>query len=120
MVSPLKLKRESVGKVPIASKNPYLSVLVDTGVFHLDQPYEYTLPEKIEIEIGDWVSVPFNSRNCLGLVIDRYSKSRNLTAAAKTLPINRKVKGANVSRKHLDFYQAVARSEEHTSELQSH
>ena len=108
MVSPLKLKRESVGKVPIASKNPYLSVLVDTGVFHLDQPYEYTLPEKFEIEIGSWVSAPFNGRNCIGLIIDRYSQSRNSAGASKTLPINRTVKGAQVSRKHLDFYQAVA------------
>jgi len=84
LVSPLKLKREGVGKVPIASKDPFLSVLVDTGVYHLDQPYEYALPEKLNVEIGSWVSVPFNSRNCLGLVIDRYSKSRNLTATAKT------------------------------------
>lgn len=108
MVSPLRLKREAVGKVAVVSKDPFLSVLVDTGVFHLDQAFEYTLPEKIEIEIGDWVSVSFNARNCLGLVIDRYSKSRNIAAASKTLPINRKVKGANISRKHLDFYQAVA------------
>mgnify|MGYP003704080657 CR=1 FL=1 len=108
MVSPLRLKREVVGKAPIASSNPFLSILVDTGVFHLDQPYEYLLLEKIEVEIGDWVSVPFNGRNCLGLIVDRYGKSRNYSAASKTLPINRKVKGDRVSPKHLELYRAIA------------
>ena len=108
MVSPLRLKREVVGKAPIASSNPFLSILVDTGVFHLDQPYEYHLPERIEADIGDWVSVPFNGRNCLGLIIDRYEKSRNYSAASKKLPINRKVKGDRVSPKHLELYRAIA------------
>ena len=108
MVSPLKLKRESVGKVSIAPTNPYLQVLVDTGVFHLDQPYEYVLPEKLKVEVGDWVSVPFNSRNCLGLVIERYSKSRNIAAKSKSLPVNKKVKGARIAARQLEFYRAVA------------
>ena len=108
MVSPLKLKRETVGKVSIAVTNPYLEVLVDTGVFHLDQPYEYVLPEKLKVEVGDWVSVPFNSRNCLGLVIERYSKSRNIAAKSKSLPVNKKVKGARIAARQLEFYRAVA------------
>ena len=108
MVSPLRLKREVVGKVPIASNRPFLSILVDTGVFHLDQAFEYLLPEKIEVEIGDWVSVPFNGRNCLGLIVDRYSKGRNNSASSRSLPINKKVRGPQVSPKHLALYQAIA------------
>ena len=36
MSAPLKLKSERIGKVQLASEEPYLSVLVDTGVLHLD------------------------------------------------------------------------------------
>ena len=54
MSSPLKLKSERVGKVSLAKEEPYLSVLVDTGVFHLDQVFDYSLPAKFDLqpEIG--------------------------------------------------------------------
>ena len=104
MSAPLKLKSERVGKIKLASQQPYVSVLVDTGVFHLDQPYDYSLPEKFDAKVGDWVSVPFHGRNCLGLIIGRSSK----TALSKVLPINRLAKGPKISEAHLRLYEAVA------------
>jgi primosomal protein N' (replication factor Y) len=104
MSAPLKLKSERVGKVLLATENPFLSVLVDTGVFHLDQEFDYSLPAKFDIQVGDWVSVPFNGRNCLGLVTKRSPKS----AVSKVSPINRGAKGVRLSKQHIDLYKAVA------------
>jgi primosomal protein N' (replication factor Y) len=104
MTTPLKLKSERVGRAKIATREPYLSVLVDTGVFHLDQEFEYSLPEKLDLNPGQWVSVPFHGKNCLGLIVRRSSTA----SVAKVLPINRAAKGPIVSNKHLQFYQAVA------------
>ena len=104
MSSPLKLKSERVGKVTLAEDNPYLSVLVDTGVFHLNYEFEYSVPAKYDVEPGNWVSVPFNGRNCLGLVVKR-SADKN---TAKILPINRLAKGPQISMEHLALYKAVA------------
>ena len=104
MSAPLKLKSERVGKVKLAEYQPFLSVLVDTGVFHLDQPFDYSIPEKFDAKPGHWVSVPFHGRNCLGLIIARSSK----TALSKVLPINRMAKGPQISAEHLKLYQAIA------------
>ena len=104
MAAPLKLKSERVGKVALTDENPYLSVLVDTGVYHLDYEYDYSLPAKFNLDVGDWVSVPFNGRNCLGLIAKRSPK----TSVAKVQPIIRGAKGPRISVEHLKFYQAVA------------
>ncbi|MFM8446939.1 MAG: hypothetical protein ACKN92_02030, partial [Candidatus Nanopelagicaceae bacterium] len=104
MTTPLKLKSERVGRAKIATREPYLSVLVDTGVFHLDQEFEYSLPEKLNLNPGQWVSVPFHGKNCLGLIVRRSATA----SVAKVLPINRAAKGPLVSTKHLQFYHAVA------------
>ena len=104
MSSPLKLKSERVGKVTLAEQNPYLSVLVDTGVFHLDQEFDYSLPAKFDLQPGNWVSVPFHGRNCLGLIVARNAN----TEISKVSPINRGVKGAFISSSHIELYRAVA------------
>ena len=104
MATPLRLKSERVGKVELTGESPYLSVLVDTGVFHLDHEYDYSLPAKFSLDVGDWVSVPFNGRNCLGLITKRSPK----TSVAKVQPVNRGAKGPRISVEHLKFYQAVA------------
>ena len=104
MSAPLKLKSERVGKVKLAGESPFLSVLVDTGVYHLDQPYDYSLPAHLEVQVGDWVSVPFNGRNCSGLVIAR----RKSSVILKVQPINRVIKGPKISKNHLKLYEAIA------------
>ena len=104
MSSPLKLKSERVGSAKVASHDPYLSVLVDTGVFHLDQEFDYSLPEKLDLKPGQWVSVPFHGKNCLGLIVKRSSKP----SVTRVLPINRAAKGPTISSEHLKFYREVA------------
>jgi len=104
MTTPLKLKSERVGKVTLTEDRPFLSVLVDTGVFHLDYEFDYSLPSKFSLQPGNWVSVPFHGRNCLGLIVSRSAKS----AVSKVQPINRGVKGPFISTEHLKLYRSVA------------
>jgi primosomal protein N' (replication factor Y) len=105
MATPLKLKSERVGKITLVEENPYLSVLVDTGVLHLDHAFDYSLPAKFDVGVGDWVSVPFNGRNCLGLVTGR----SNSTSVSKVSPINRTAKGPKLSAEHISLYKAAAK-----------
>jgi primosomal protein N' (replication factor Y) len=58
---------------PIASDYPYARVWVDTGVFHLDTPFDYEVPEKFaeRVATGVRVQVPFGNREVEGLVIER-------------------------------------------------
>ncbi|MGI9199107.1 MAG: hypothetical protein ACR2I9_05350 [Candidatus Nanopelagicaceae bacterium] len=104
MVSPLRLKSQKVGKPEVAPENPVLSVLVDTGVYHLDQPFDYLLPSKFEVNPGDWVSVPFRGRNSIGLVLSRHSSS----AIAKLEFINRPAKSEPISPQFIELYRKIA------------
>jgi len=58
---------------PVATELPYARVYVDTGVFHLDTPYDYEVPEKFSeiVKTGVRVQVPFGNREVEGLVIER-------------------------------------------------
>ena len=108
MVSPLRLKSEKVGKTKIAEERPFLRAFVDTGVFHLDQEYDYLLPDKYDLNPGQWVSVPFKNRNCPALIISRTSKPSGDIPASKILPINRPIRAPIINAEFLSFYQAVA------------
>jgi primosomal protein N' (replication factor Y) len=48
-------------------------VLVDTGVFHLDQKYDYSVPEKLSDVVvpGVRVQLPFGNRETEGIVVER-------------------------------------------------
>jgi len=61
---------------PIASILPYARVRVDTGVFHLDQLYDYKIPEKLSafIQVGVRVQLPFGNRETEGIVIARVTQ----------------------------------------------
>jgi primosomal protein N' (replication factor Y) len=54
---------------------PYARVRVDTGVFHLDQLYDYQIPEKLSdlIKVGIRVQLPFGARETEGIIVDRVS-----------------------------------------------
>jgi primosomal protein N' (replication factor Y) (superfamily II helicase) len=58
---------------PIAQSRPVAKVRVDTGVFHLDQLYEYTVPEKLSDAaiVGVRVQLPFAGRETEGIITSR-------------------------------------------------
>lgn len=58
---------------PIAGTLPIARIRVDTGVFHLDQLYDYAIPEKIskETKTGVRVQIPFGGRETEGIVVTR-------------------------------------------------
>jgi primosomal protein N' (replication factor Y) len=63
-----------------ASNSPIARVLVDTGVFHLDQEFDFLVPEELsEVAIsGVSVRVPFNGRKCDGLIVGRANSSAHI------------------------------------------
>jgi primosomal protein N' (replication factor Y) (superfamily II helicase) len=75
---------------PVAGRLPVARVRVDTGVFHLDQLYDYSVPEKLSelIVPGVRVQLPFGNRETEGMVVDRVSnpqKAGALKAITKVL-----------------------------------
>ena len=74
LIKPLKLRSEKVAaKQNPAKDRPYVSVIVDTRVFHLDQPYSYIVPEVLtdKVEVGSLIKVPFGRAITEGIVIER-------------------------------------------------
>jgi Primosomal protein N'' (replication factor Y) - superfamily II helicase len=71
---------------PVATELPFARIWVDTGVFHLDTPYDYEVPEKFSdiVTTGIRVQVPFGSREVEGLVIERIA-SPSVTNALKSI-----------------------------------
>ena len=80
---------------PRASVLPYARVRVDTGVFHLDQLYDYQIPEKLSglIQIGVRVQLPFGSRETEGIIVDRISvperagELKSITKVLSAVPV---------------------------------
>jgi primosomal protein N' (replication factor Y) (superfamily II helicase) len=86
-MKPLRLKREVyLQPGEITEDLPLAKVLVDTGIAHLDQPYDYLVPKKFEYEItaGSFVEVDFAGKGRTGLVLARTDMSDE-AAAAKTI-----------------------------------
>ncbi len=56
-----------------ASTSAFVRVRVDTGVFHLDDLYDYVIPEKFTkiISVGVRVQVPFGNREVEGIIVER-------------------------------------------------
>jgi primosomal protein N' (replication factor Y) len=80
---------------PRASVLPYARVRVDTGVFHLDQLYDYQIPEKISdsVHVGVRVQLPFGNRETEGIVVERLlhperaGDLKSITKVLSPLPI---------------------------------
>lgn len=72
-MKPLRLKSEVAKREPIRSEQSTFvaKIQVDTGVFHLDQPYDYSIPSQLidEVSIGIRVQVPFGGREVEGLIL---------------------------------------------------
>ena len=91
----LKVQRAPAqSKTEPAPERAILKVLVDTGVFHLDQPYDYLLPAKYHhsVEVGSIVKVPFGNRTCTGLVVARISQepaagTKFIDSQISTIPV---------------------------------
>jgi primosomal protein N' (replication factor Y) len=72
----LKAEVAPASSGPRALVLPYARVRVDTGVFHLDQLYDYLIPEKItgSISVGVRVQLPFGNRETEGIVVERVAE----------------------------------------------
>ena len=70
-----KLKAEvaPAASGPRALVLPVARVRVDTGVFHLDQLYEYVIPERLSdnVQTGVRVQLPFGTHETEGIVVSR-------------------------------------------------
>ena len=71
----LKAEVAPAASGPRASVMPYVRVRVDTGVFHLEQLFDYQIPEKLSesANIGVRVQVPFGSRETEGIIVERFA-----------------------------------------------
>ena len=88
----LKAEVAPASSGPRASVLPYARVRVDTGVFHLDQLYDYQIPEKLSssIQVGVRVQIPFGNRETEGIVVDRVEepeRAGNLKIITKVLSV---------------------------------
>jgi primosomal protein N' (replication factor Y) len=72
-VKPLRLKREIYRSQRLADSLNIAQVWVDTGLSHLDGLYSYRIPNELlnAIAIGSRVKVPFNSRSCEAIVVEK-------------------------------------------------
>lgn len=91
----LKAEVAAAASGPIASVLPFARVRVDTGVFHLDQLYDYQIPEKLSssIQIGVRVQLPFGGRETEGIVVERVAtperagELKSITKVLSPIPI---------------------------------
>ena len=91
----LKAEVAPASSGPRASVLPYARIRVDTGVFHLDQLYDYQIPEKISdlIQVGVRVQLPFGNRETEGIVIERVAAAeragelKSITKVLSAVPI---------------------------------
>jgi primosomal protein N' (replication factor Y) len=78
---PLKLKAQlgALSKKSVATHMPVARIWVDTGVFHLDTPYDYWVPEELAevAQAGIRVQIEFGASMQEGIVIERVESSPN-------------------------------------------
>jgi len=91
----LKAEVAPASSGPKALVLPYARVRVDTGVFHLDQLYDYQIPEKLSevIQVGVRVQLPFGGRETEGIVVERVGvperagELKSITRVLSPIPI---------------------------------
>ena len=89
----LKAEVAPASSGPRALVLPYARVRVDTGVFHLDQLYDYQIPEKLTslISVGVRVQLPFGNRETEGIVVERVAepeRAGELKSITKVLSVH--------------------------------
>lgn len=107
---PLSLKRQKsafAGARVLQVKAGQLQaeVVIDTGVFHLEQEFSYLVPEDLaqRIQVGSIVVVPFKSDLKIGVVSQLSSAVK-----ANLMNINRIVVDYGLTKNHLEFARTVA------------
>ena len=79
LTRPLRLKSEVAKLRPETSSSslPIARVWVDSGVFHLDQSYDYLIPDNLTsaVRTGIRIQVPFHGREVEALVLSRIAIS---------------------------------------------
>ena len=109
LTRPLRLKREvaETQPGPSTTDKPVARLWVDNGVFHLDQSFDYLVPDELDpsVQIGVRVQVPFNGRECEALVLGRSEKTsgmklKSIDKVISTLPV--------ASQRSLDLIESVA------------
>jgi len=94
---PLKLRSQlaPVGKEVVATRLPVARVWVDSGVFHLDTPFDYWVPERLSevAAVGVRVQVEFGSSVYEGLILERLESApstgilKNLLSVLSVHPV---------------------------------
>lgn len=88
-VGKLTLKREVAAPSPSMEGATAVELWIDSGVYHLDEPYSYLVPESLShlVSVGSFVSVPFNGRELIGVAIGLSSGTSHggLKAISKVL-----------------------------------
>jgi primosomal protein N' (replication factor Y) len=78
-MKPLRLKVEVAKRENVKGdqSDSVAKVQVDTGVYHLDQPYDYSVPAGMlnQVKTGIRVQVPFGGREVEGLVLSVLERS---------------------------------------------
>jgi primosomal protein N' (replication factor Y) (superfamily II helicase) len=61
---------------PKASSLAYVKVRVDTGVFHLEELYDYCVPEKFSnlAAVGIRIQIPFGNKEVEGIIVERVAQ----------------------------------------------
>ena len=75
----LRLKSQIIARPESpALDRPFVRTWVDSGVFHLDQSFDYSVPEVLSdlVQVGVRVQVPFNGREVEALVLERFEASK--------------------------------------------
>ena len=79
-LKPLKLKAQSAQITrPLASEEPFVRVLVDHQIPHLDKIYEYSVPQDFSgaTQIGVLVEIEFGHSLTQGIILSRSTESEN-------------------------------------------
>lgn len=95
LTRPLRLKAEVFKRPEIqhASAHSVAHIWVDTGVYHLDSPFDYAIPLSLDsaVSVGVRVEVPFHGKLYEGLVISRSDGStlglKNISRVLSPIPI---------------------------------
>ena len=100
-MKPLRLKAEVAKReyVKAEQSNFVARVQVDTGVYHLDQPYDYSIPSNIleQVSTGVRVQVPFGGREVEGIVLSK----TNTSAIGGLKPISKVISPISVASSSL-------------------